>query len=379
MEHILNYLEKSPDAIFVIFIILGILLLIISIIKGGVNIGKFKIPKLKMPQCVVLGVLGLLIVIIPSYMLINKYHNNHNPIASNDYKNCNVNEKVHINVLDNDSDSDSDDLAISVIGYPKSGKISLAGNRFEYTTTKCCKDTIIYQVIDGRGGSDTANVYITVNPIYKIVKGKIIDIYGKCISGRYEIDICNEIYDDMPKCIIADNDGLFQIKTIKDKRRCKVCIDEKHIDMFWSQNDKLQTIIYNPIDSIQVTFCKGYDRHNKIPIGAYENKFNIKFDDMEAADTEGSVLEYRRLYCELKLFGTNKSEYSKRNRKRVLQCKFISKDEGGFEYNPISINVGTSSSGWRTNLHKKLLKGYYELQLLSKSGEVLEFFEFEIK
>jgi hypothetical protein len=382
MEHILNYLEKSPDSIFVIFIILGIILLIVSIIKGGVNIGKLKIPKLKTPQSVMLSVLSFMMIVIPSYMLINKYHNNHNPVALDDYKNCNINEKICIDVLDNDFDSDSDNLIVSVIGYPENGNISLAEKKIEYTTTKCCKDTVVYQIIDGRGGCDTAKVYITVNPVYQTVKGKITDIYGKCLSGKYKTDICNMIYNDMSKCIIADNEGVFEIKTDKENSSCQISINEKHIDMFWTKNKKLQTLLYNPIDSVQITFCKGYDRQNKKPIGVYANKFNIKFTDMEEIIADGDVssnTKYRRLYCELKLFGTNKSEYSRKNRKRVLQCKFVSKGEDGFEYNPISINVGTSSKGWRTNLNKKLLKGYYELQLLTKTGDVLEYFEFEIK
>lgn len=69
-----------------------------------------------------------------------------------------------IAVLGNDTDADGDTLGVTAVGTPSNGSASVHGNAVRYTPTGAYTgaDTVTYDISDGRGGTDTATVNITV-------------------------------------------------------------------------------------------------------------------------------------------------------------------------------------------------------------------------
>ncbi len=69
-------------------------------------------------------------------------------------------------LLANDSDADGDPLAITAVSGAVNGTVSLAGTTITFTPTAGFQGnaSFVYTVSDGRGGSDTATVFVTVNP-----------------------------------------------------------------------------------------------------------------------------------------------------------------------------------------------------------------------
>ena len=72
-----------------------------------------------------------------------------------------------MDVLANDSDSDGDALTVSSVGSAGHGSVVNNGSSVTYTphANYHGSDTFSYTVSDGRGGTDTANVTITINPV----------------------------------------------------------------------------------------------------------------------------------------------------------------------------------------------------------------------
>ncbi len=92
---------------------------------------------------------------------------NRPPVARNDAATTAANTPVAVAVLANDFDPDGDALAVTVTGPPANGSAVVGGNgsitytpRAGFTGT----DTVTYAVDDGRGGTATASVTITVTP-----------------------------------------------------------------------------------------------------------------------------------------------------------------------------------------------------------------------
>lgn len=93
-----------------------------------------------------------------------------------------------INVLANDSDADGDPLTITAVSSPAHGTASVAGANVNYTPTMnyLGEDTFTYTISDGRGGTATATVHVTVGPLnhppvagtlsVRVMKGEAIDI-----------------------------------------------------------------------------------------------------------------------------------------------------------------------------------------------------------
>ncbi|MFN8124286.1 MAG: Ig-like domain-containing protein [Thermoleophilia bacterium] len=65
-----------------------------------------------------------------------------------------------ITVLGNDTDADGDTLSVTAVGTATNGTASVHGNAVRYTPTGAY--TVTYDISDGRGGTDTATVNITV-------------------------------------------------------------------------------------------------------------------------------------------------------------------------------------------------------------------------
>ena len=90
------------------------------------------------------------------------------PLAVDDNGVTNEDTAVTLAVLDNDVDVDGDSLVISTTTQPSNGAVTVnLDNSVTYTPTANFNgsDSFIYTVLDGNGGSDTATVSITVNPI----------------------------------------------------------------------------------------------------------------------------------------------------------------------------------------------------------------------
>src|SRR5690606_10028235 len=71
---------------------------------------------------------------------------------------------VAIDVLANDSDADGDPLTVSAVTQPTGGSVAISGTMVVYTASPGFVgiDRFTYTIEDGRGGSATANVAVTV-------------------------------------------------------------------------------------------------------------------------------------------------------------------------------------------------------------------------
>jgi len=89
------------------------------------------------------------------------------PIAVNDEATTDEESPVTVNALVNDSDPDGDSLIIEAVTSPGHGTVENHGTSLTYTPDLDFSgtDTLTYSVSDGNGGTDTAIVSITVNPI----------------------------------------------------------------------------------------------------------------------------------------------------------------------------------------------------------------------
>lgn len=95
------------------------------------------------------------------------------PVANNDLATTTVGAAVSVNVLGNDSDADGDLLAVSLDGNPANGTVAIDDNGTSADSTDDVivytpdsefvgKDQFSYSVSDGRGGTATGRVDVTV-------------------------------------------------------------------------------------------------------------------------------------------------------------------------------------------------------------------------
>ncbi len=91
---------------------------------------------------------------------------NRPPVAVDDAFEVAYDTEVLLNVLSNDSDPDKDPLSIAEVTLPTNGVAIIAGGGASITYRPGAgfagQDTFSYTVSDGRGGSDTATVVLTV-------------------------------------------------------------------------------------------------------------------------------------------------------------------------------------------------------------------------
>jgi VCBS repeat-containing protein len=90
------------------------------------------------------------------------------PVASDDAATTDEDTAVTVDVLANDSDVDGDSLAVSSVTIPAHGAVVInPSSTVTYTPDQNYNgtDSFVYTVDDGNGGSDTATVTITVNPV----------------------------------------------------------------------------------------------------------------------------------------------------------------------------------------------------------------------
>lgn len=93
---------------------------------------------------------------------------NNPPMVSDDNATTNEDTAVSIDVLANDTDADGDLLTVSEVTQGAYGSVTIndADNTVTYTPDPgfTGHDTFTYILTDGKGGTDTATVSITVNP-----------------------------------------------------------------------------------------------------------------------------------------------------------------------------------------------------------------------
>jgi VCBS repeat-containing protein len=90
---------------------------------------------------------------------------NHPPVARDDIATTNKNTPISINVLINDNDPDGDKLTITAVTQPSNGTIQISANSVTYSPRQDFygQDTFTYTISDGKGGTATARVSVTVN------------------------------------------------------------------------------------------------------------------------------------------------------------------------------------------------------------------------
>ena len=99
---------------------------------------------------------------------ITVIHVNNPPVAVNDTVTTDEDTPVDIGVLENDSDPDGDALTVTSIGSPAHGTatdIGDGGIRYSPAENFNGADSFSYVISDGNGETDTAMVYVTVNPV----------------------------------------------------------------------------------------------------------------------------------------------------------------------------------------------------------------------
>lgn len=106
-----------------------------------------------------------------SFLTIEYTVPNSNPSAKDDTFAIKKNETVTLNVLKNDSDPNSDPLTITGVGNldPAIGSLSLADNNttiiFDPNDVFSGTTSFSYNISDGKGGSSTANVTVSVGTV----------------------------------------------------------------------------------------------------------------------------------------------------------------------------------------------------------------------
>ena len=92
---------------------------------------------------------------------------NRGPAAVNDAYVVDCAAPITFNVLANDTDPDGDALTITSVSPPGKGTASISGGRIVYTpnATTCggSTDSFTYTISDGKGGTSTATVAVTIN------------------------------------------------------------------------------------------------------------------------------------------------------------------------------------------------------------------------
>jgi hypothetical protein len=117
-----------------------------------------------------------------------KQYINHFPLAQNDAAIATDGQPLTINVLSNDSDADGDALTVTAVTPPAHGTATIAGGAIVYTPAIpfTGTDTFRYTVNDGRGGTASAMVTITVDPAPdrppQAVRDVVTTSYGRPVT-----------------------------------------------------------------------------------------------------------------------------------------------------------------------------------------------------
>ena len=89
------------------------------------------------------------------------------PSAQDDFVFTDEDSSISISVLSNDTDPNNDALSITSVSSPFNGTAVILGSQIRYTPNANFNgsDQFSYTISDGAGGTDSANVSVTVNPV----------------------------------------------------------------------------------------------------------------------------------------------------------------------------------------------------------------------
>jgi hypothetical protein len=89
---------------------------------------------------------------------------NNPPVANDDVLSTNENTAATVSVIANDTDADGDALSVSSVGLAAHGSVTFLGGNVTYTPAPgyTGTDAFTYSITDGKGGSASANVNVTV-------------------------------------------------------------------------------------------------------------------------------------------------------------------------------------------------------------------------
>jgi len=108
------------------------------------------------------------------------------PVATNDYVQTDMNQPINIDVLANDYDPNMDIITVSQVSAPRHGTALANFNKtISYTPEKMFvgEDSFTYMINDQKGGTHTAQVYVTVVTDKKL----ILSVPDKVIEGENTI------------------------------------------------------------------------------------------------------------------------------------------------------------------------------------------------
>ncbi|MFQ5570027.1 MAG: Ig-like domain-containing protein [Rhodothermales bacterium] len=119
---------------------------------------------------------------------------NRNPVANDDADTTQEDTPVDITVLDNDTDPDDDPLTVSGIpAQPNNGNATLGGGGAFVTYTPdpgfSGQDTFTYEASDGQGGTDQADVTVTVTPRPNVPPTAVDDEVSTEINHRVTVRV----------------------------------------------------------------------------------------------------------------------------------------------------------------------------------------------
>lgn len=99
-----------------------------------------------------------------------KRYVNRDPVATNDAYSLNRDQSELLDVLANDRDPDQDPLQIASASQPAHGSAVVSGGKIRYTpiTGYTGSDTFTYTVTDGKGGTSTAQVALSVQAVNQL-------------------------------------------------------------------------------------------------------------------------------------------------------------------------------------------------------------------
>jgi hypothetical protein len=114
------------------------------------------------------------------------YLSNSAPLAVDDSAEVNESTATPIDVLANDTDVDGDALSVMAVTQPTNGKVDWTEGEVEYTPDRdyIGGDSFTYTVSDGNGGTDTANVSVTVFPV--ICSGDVVTATDGEVTGSFK-------------------------------------------------------------------------------------------------------------------------------------------------------------------------------------------------
>ena len=386
MEQLIQYLSNAPVATLSA---LGLLLIIGAIIGGDINLGIVNIPKIETKQAKLLGALGVLLILAGAVIAWKPWERpeaNNPPVAENDFKEILEGETAIINVLRIVKDPDDDPLTITIVDAPETGMTNIVDSsqaiqyRSDKNTTGEFK--ITYAASDGEL-KDTAQVTVKVKalpPKIVTIQGKLMDVFGKKLKPReYPVQVKNNTRSSISVSTVGEFSLSGPENTVG---QIFIEKDTSLVDL----NDAPPTIKiaeYDPVDSIHFFFCKNYIGLK--PVDIFHDWSNIRFDELEEfeeKESDGKTFKYGRLYCGLRIYGSDSDQFTSMGERGELLFKIVRIDGDKIEYDIPPIAAGSNQNGWRSHLNKLLLRGKYEMFVRSKNGTPLnavKYVEFTIK